>query len=110
MNLKTNYIVMTVLLVIILTLIGVTYNSSRTITEKTIENYQQSIAAEAAKTVDLWLAQHLNIIKATAKAVEQIPIADNPETLRLLKMALHAGNFSDVYIGLKDGTMIDGAD
>ena len=25
-------------------------------------------------------------------------------------MAMKAGNFSDVYIGLKDGTMIDGAD
>lgn len=104
------YILMTVLLLVILILVGVTYNSTRIITEKTVESHQQSIALEAGKTVELWLSQHLNIIEATATAVGQITMGNNPETLRLLKMAMKAGNFSDVYIGLKDGTMIDGAD
>lgn len=110
MNLKTNYTVMVILLVITLILTGVTYNSTRIITEKTVENHQQSIAAEAAKTVELWLSQHMDIIEATGLAIQEITISNTPETLRILKMAMKAGNFSDVYIGLIDGTMIDGAD
>ena len=110
MNLKTNYLVMAGLLLIMVVLVGVTYNSTRIITERTVENHQQSIAADAAKTVELWLSQHLNIVEASARAVLEIPIGQTPETLRILKMAMHAGDFSDVYIGLKDGAMIDGAD
>lgn len=110
MDHKATYVWVSIGLVIILILAGVTYNSTRLITEKTIENHQQQIAAGAAKTVDLWLSQHVRIVDATAAAVQQIAIAESPPILRLLKMAMAAGNFSDVYIGLKDGTMIDGAD
>ncbi|SLM29591.1 putative Histidine kinase [Desulfamplus magnetovallimortis] len=112
MPFNTTHLFKIVLFVVALTLAGIalTYNSTRIITRKTVENHQQSIAREAAKIVDLWLEQHLNIINATGEAVEQIPIGNTSETLRLLKMAMKAGNFSDVYIGLKDGTMIDGAD
>lgn len=110
MNHKKTYVWVSIGLVVILILAGVTYNSTRLVTEKTIENHQQQIAEGAAKTVDLWLSQHVRIVDATAAAVQQIPIAANPQILRLLKMAMEAGNFSDVYIGLKDGTMIDGAD
>ncbi|WP_372681017.1 cache domain-containing protein [Desulfosarcina sp.] len=110
MNHKATYLWVSIGLLIILILAGVTYNSTRLITEKTIQNHQQQIAESAAKTVDLWLAQHVRIVDATAAAVQQVPIVENPQILRLLKMAMKAGNFSDVYIGLKDGTMIDGAD
>ncbi|MBF0303924.1 MAG: sensor histidine kinase, partial [Desulfamplus sp.] len=79
------------------------------ITEKTVASHQQSIAAEAAKTVTLWLKQQMKIIDATAVTVQQSPIQEDPYTLRILRMAMEAGNFSDVYIGLIDGTMIDGA-
>ncbi|MBU1698119.1 MAG: Cache 3/Cache 2 fusion domain-containing protein [Proteobacteria bacterium] len=98
------------MLVIILILVGITYNSTKIITEKTVESHQHSIAAETAKTVELWLARHLDILEATAITVQEITIDNNFETLLILKMAMKAGDFSDVYIGLKDGTMIDGAD
>lgn len=104
------FLMMTAVLAVILAIAGYTYNSTQVVTEKLVETHQQSIVGEAAKTVELWLSQNLRIIEATASTVEQIPIAATPETLRPLKMAMKAGNFSDVYIGLKDGTMIDGAD
>ena len=110
MNHKTTYLWVSVGLLVILILAGITYNSTRLITKKTIENHQRQIAASAAKTVDLWLSQRVRIVEATAGAVQQIPIGDNPQIQRLLKTAMQAGNFSDVYIGLGDGTMIDGAD
>jgi PAS domain S-box-containing protein len=108
---KQNKINLTVLLLLALVsvLAVATYYSSRVITDKTVANHQQRIVSEAAKTVELWLSQHLRIIKATSEAVQQIPIGNNPDTLRFLQTAMKAGNFSDVYIGLKDGTMIDGA-
>lgn len=110
MNHKLTSIWIGIGLAVILILSVVTYNSTQLITEKTVENHQQRIVASAANTVDLWLSQRMRIVDATAAAVVQIAIADTPETQRLLKMAMRAGNFSDVYIGLADGTMIDGAD
>ena len=110
MNKRQTYFWVVVGLVVIMILAVVTYNSTRLITEKTVENHQQRIIASTAETVDLWLSQHMRIVEATGAAVQQIPIADTPEVQRLLKTAMRAGNFSDVYIGLADGTMIDGAD
>ena len=109
MKQNKTYLLVALLLVVISVLAAMTHFSTRIIAEKTVESHQQSIVSETAKTVELWLSLHLRIIEATAAAVEQIPIGNNPDTLRLLKMAMMAGNFSDVYIGLKDGTMIDGA-
>ena len=109
MKQNKTYLLIAVLLIVISILTWVTYYSTKIITIKTVENHQQRIVSEAAKTVELWLSQHLRIIQATAEAVEQIPIGNNPNTLRFLQTAMMAGNFSDVYIGLKDGTMIDGA-
>ena len=110
MSIKIKYLLITLFLAVILVIAGIIYNSTKIITEKTVESHQQSIVSEAAKTVELWLEQRLDIIEATAAAVQQITIAQDSQTLRLLKMAMKAGNFSDVYIGLADGTMIDGAD
>ncbi len=112
MDKKTNFkpLILAGLLFVVLLLIAVTYRSMSVITEKTIINHQRSIAAEAAKTTELWLKQHVDIIEATSKAVMQVELGNNQETLRLLKIAMDAGEFSDVYIGLADGTMIDGAD
>ncbi len=110
MNLRIKYLLITLFLAIILMMAGIIYNSTKMITEKTVESHQQGIVSDAAKTVELWLEQRMKIIEATAAAVQQIPIAQDAQTLRFLKLAMEAGNFSDVYIGLADGTMIDGAD
>jgi len=109
MNPKVNYIIIALLLVAILFIGIITRNTTKLITDKTIEDHQQSIAAEAAKTVALWLQQQMKIIDATAGAIEKIPIKEDRQNLQLLRVAMDAGNFSDVYIGLTDGTMIDGA-
>lgn len=94
----------------ILALVVITYNSTKIVAERTVVSHQQSIATEASKIVELWLNYHLALVEATAVAVRSAEIRQNPETLRVLKMAMKAGDFSDVYIGLTDGTMIDGAD
>ncbi len=110
MGVKRKYLLVVAVLVVILLLFGVTYNTTRVITERTVENYQQSIATELAKTVELWLKQHMNIIDATARALQEIRIGDTPETTRILQMATRAGNFADVYIGLPNGVIILGTD
>ena len=102
-------------LILILSLLGLililfvfTYNSTRIITERTVERHQQGIAEETAKTVALWLKQHMNIIDATAMALGEIHVHENPQTLRLLQMATRAGDFTDVYIGLTSGLLVVG--
>ena len=108
MNLKRNYLLMGVLLGVILILFGITFNSSRVITERTVANHQKSIVTELAKTVELWLKQHMSIIDAAATAVEEIVIGDNPETLRILQMAIRTGDFADVYVGTPNGAIVTG--
>jgi PAS domain S-box-containing protein len=103
------YVLIALLLIVISLLTLATYYSTKIIRIKTVKNHQQRIVSEAAKTVELWLSHHLRIIRATAEAVQQIPIGNNAETLMFLQLAMMTGNFSDVYIGLKDGTIIDGA-
>ncbi|BBO84947.1 hypothetical protein DSCO28_55130 [Desulfosarcina ovata subsp. sediminis] len=60
---KQTYIWSCLGLGMILILAGVTYNSTRLITEKTVESHQQRIVAGAAETVDLWLSQHVRIVE-----------------------------------------------
>lgn len=110
MTQKTNFLLVSLLVVLILGLAGVTYTYTRIISEKTVEGHQQGLAKEAAKIVELWLDHRLKIIRATAGTVQQMPLGNTPAVLDILKMVMAAGDFSDVYIGLADGTMIDGAD
>ncbi len=110
MAVKKKYLLGISVLVVILILFGITYNTSRVITERTVENHQQSIATELAKTVELWLKQHMNIIDATSIALQEISIGETPETKRILQMAARAGNFADVYIGQPTGVIILGGD
>lgn len=110
MSLKTNYLVVGTLVVLILALAGITYTYTRIISEKTVEGHQQGLVQEGAKTVELWLDHRFRITESTAATLSQIQPANDDQTLRLLKMAMKSGGFSDVYIGLADGTMIDGAD
>ncbi|SDP66336.1 sensor histidine kinase [Desulforhopalus singaporensis] len=109
MNLKRNILIIGGMLMVILVLTVITYNSTRIITEKTVENHQQGIATELANTVELWLEQHMNIIDATARAVREVPIGHNPGTMRILQMATRAGDFADVYVGTSDGIIIVGS-
>ncbi|GAB6145273.1 cache domain-containing protein [Desulfocicer niacini] len=110
MAVKKKYMLGISVLVVILILFGITYNTSRVITERTVESHQQSIATELAKTVELWLKQHMNIIDATSIALQEISIGETPETRRILQMATRAGNFADVYIGQPSGAIILGGD
>jgi len=110
MNFKKNYLLMGILLLIIIILAVITWNTTRIITERTVESHQQSIATELAKTVELWLKQHMNIIDATAIALQEISIGGTPETKRILQMAARAGDFADVYIGQPTGAIILGTD
>ncbi len=109
MTLKTNILLVSVLVAIILSLAAITYTYTRVISKHTVESHQQGMAKEAAKIAELWLHQRFKIIASLAATLEAEPPAQNPGTLRLLNMAMKAADFSDVYIGLSDGTMIDGA-
>ena len=111
MTLKTKkpLILLTLLSVLILVAVAVTYRSTKLLAEKTIAAHQQAIAGEAAEITEIWLGQQTRILNATAAAVSTLPIDRNPAVMRSLQMAMQAGHFSDVYIGRPDGLLIDGA-
>jgi PAS domain S-box-containing protein len=111
-NLKTKntLVTMAVLSAMILSVVGITYRSTQVIIEETIVDHQLAITTDVSKTTELWLSQQMKILDATAASVPLRDVGDNPETLDMLKMAMKAGHFSDVYIGLHNGVLIDGAD
>jgi PAS domain S-box-containing protein len=103
-------ILLAVFSVLILVVVGVTYRSTTVLVEQTIADHQQATAAEAAEMTEIWLGQQTRLLNATAASTSALPLTDNPETQRQLKLAMQAGHFSDVYIGTTAGELIDGAD
>lgn len=103
-------LILTLLSVLILAAVAVTYRSTTVLVDQTIAAHQQAIADEAAKMTEIWLGQQTRILSATAASASALPVTNNPDTMRLLKLAMGAGHFSDVYIGTPDGELIDGAD
>lgn len=107
---KKYIITVAALSVVILVATGINHRITQHIVNKTIADQQEEIAVKAADTVEIWLAQQMKILTATADSVPLPDLAPNDETLKPLKMAMKAGHFSDVYIGRSDGLLIDGAD
>jgi PAS domain S-box-containing protein len=110
LKLKNSLLTMTILSIAILTVVALTYRSTTAIVDQTIDDHQQALATDAAKTTETWLKQQMKILNATASAMTADSVVNKPETMRLLKMAMRAGHFSDVYIGTTEGVLIDGAD
>lgn len=107
---KNTLVIMSVLSVLLLTVVGITYRSTILMIEKTIADHQLALASDRVEATEIWLDQQMRILNATAKSIPYESLGDNEETLAPLKMAMKAGHFSDVYIGLPNGLLIDGAD
>ena len=91
---------MTLFSVLILSAVGVTYQSTSSLVEKTIFEHLHTLTVDTAKNIEIWLNQQMKILNATADSINFAKIGNNPETLGPLKMAMKAGHFSDVYICL----------
>jgi len=107
---KKPLIILALLSVLILIVVGVTYRSTTVLVDQTIADHQQAIADEATEMTEIWLSQQTRILSATVASTSLLPLTGNASTMRLLKMAMQAGHFSDVYIGTTAGELIDGAD
>ncbi|WP_321494011.1 cache domain-containing protein [uncultured Desulfobacter sp.] len=110
MTLKINIMLVSILVAIILVLAGITYTYTRTISRHTVESHQQGLAQEAAKMTQMWLDHRFKLIDALARTLEDLYLTRGQDPRPILKMTMAAGDFSDVYLGLFNGTMIDGAD
>lgn len=111
MSIKTKNILllMSVLSAVLLTVVGITYRSTTVVIEKTIADHQLALANNRVEATEIWLDQQMRILDATAESIPYSQLGNNRETLEPLRMAMRAGHFSDVYIGLADGVIIDGA-
>ncbi|MFV0436075.1 MAG: cache domain-containing protein [Desulfopila sp.] len=99
-----------ILAAVVLIIAAINYRITRHIVEKTIASQQEELAEKTANTVKIWLNQQMNILVATADSIDLATMGDNDQTMKPLKLAMKAGHFSDVYIGRKDGVLLDGAD
>jgi PAS domain S-box-containing protein len=107
---KKPLIILSLFSVLLLVVVGVTYRSTTVLVDQTIAGHQQTIADEAAELTEIWLGQQTRILEATVNSTSLLPLTGNASTMRLLKLAMKAGHFSDVYIGTTAGELIDGAD
>ena len=60
---KQTLIILTVLSASLLVVVGFTYQVSSNVADKTIIRHHEEIAAEAADTVEIWMAQQKKILK-----------------------------------------------
>ena len=112
MNIKIRktIIYMTALSAVVLVAVAINYRIAGHIVEKTIVDQQADLAVKVASIVELWLNQQMKILNAAAASVPLDNLGQNEQTMGALKMAMKAGNFTDVYIGTTGGLLIDGAD
>lgn len=106
---KKYIIIVVVLAFVILVAAAFNYRITQHIVEKTIAAKQEDLAVKAADTVEIWLNQQMKILTATADSISLWAMEDDDTTMKPLKMAMKAGHFTDVYIGRKDGVLLDGA-
>ena len=109
-KIRKTIIYMTALSAVVLVAVAINYRIAGHIVEKTIVDQQADLAAKVASIVELWLSQQMKILDAAAESVPLDNLGQNEQTLAPLKMAMKAGNFTDVYIGEPGGLLIDGAD
>jgi PAS domain S-box-containing protein len=111
MSMKTKNILLTmsILSVFLLTVVGITYQGTMVVIEETVADHQLDLVTDRAKATEIWLDQQMRILNATTRSIPYGSLGDNRETLAPLEMAMKAGHFSDVYIGLTNGLLIDGA-
>jgi PAS domain S-box-containing protein len=109
-KIRKTIIYMSVLSAVVLVAVAINYRIAGHIVEKTIVDQQADLAAKVASIVELWLSQQMKILDAAAASVPPGNPGHNEQTMGALKMAMKAGNFTDVYIGTTGGILIDGAD
>lgn len=111
MTIKTKNILLTmsILSLLLLTVVGITYQSTRVLIEKTVADHQLIQVTDRVKATEVWLNQQMRILSATTRSIPYGALGNNQETLAPLEMAMKAGHFTDVYIGLPNGLLIDGA-
>lgn len=109
MTLKINIMLVSILVAIILVLAGITYTYTQTISRHTVESHQQALTKEVTKMVQMLLDHRFKLIDALARTLEDLYLTQGQDPRPILKMTMAAGDFSDVYLGLFNGTMIDGA-
>ncbi len=104
------FLLIVVPLCVFLLLAWSVYTATRSIAEETIFDYQRNLVAHAASATDMWLQQQMKVIRSVVSEIRpEAGTIDRAGTLRVLQQALNAGEFSDVYMGLADGSLLDGA-
>lgn len=86
-----------------------TYKNIITLSNKTVIEQQLRLTLETKMTTEVWLEQQIKVLEATKFAVLKEGLNKRLNILNLLEMAIRAGNFSDVYLGLTTGEIVDGA-
>ncbi len=100
---------MSILSLLLLTGVAITYRSTSVVVDRIIADHQLVRVNNRVDATEIWLDQQMRILNAAADSIPYGALGTNEATLDPLRMAMRAGHFSDVYIGLADGSIIDGA-
>ncbi len=100
---------MGILSLLLLTGVAITYRSTSVVVERVIADHQLVRVNNRVDATEIWLDQQMRILDAAADSIPYGQLGLNDRTLDPLRMAMRAGHFSDVYIGLANGSIIDGA-
>ena len=106
---KKTLLWMSIISLLLLSAVAVTYRSTSVVVERIIADHQLVRVNNRVDATEIWLDQQMRILDAAADSIPYPQLGNNQATLDPLRMAMRAGHFSDVYIGMTDGSIIDGA-
>lgn len=109
LKLKMLLVLLPIILLALAVISGIGYFFARQVIQKNMDEILSETAYSSANKIEGWLNVQLQIINSSKTTLEEMGLSSADELSYLSAILESNPNFSDVYIGTKDGVMIDGS-
>lgn len=109
LKLKMLLVLLPIILLALAVISGIGYFFARQVIQKNMDEILSETAYSSANKIEGWLNVQLQIINSSKTTLEEVGLSSADELSYLSAILESNPNFSDVYIGTKDGVMIDGS-
>ncbi len=109
LKLKMLLVLLPIILFALAVISGIGYFFARQVILKNVDEILLETAHSSANKIEGWLNVQLQIVNSNKTTLEKVSLSSSDEISYLSTVLKSNPNFSDIYIGTKDGVMIDGS-
>ena len=109
LKLKMLLVLLPIIILALAIISGISYFFAMKVIQKNTDEILSVTAQSSANKIEGWLNEQLQVIDSSKTTLEHVSLSSEDELSYLSNILKNNPNFSDVYIGTKDGVMIDGS-